>query len=264
MNRAFLVAGLCFLAQSFFPSISLGTWIYGDDDVLLGSVGANYRARYTLASASSKLVDNHGNGFDALYGVRNFRAVLSGVYYRGGANNVYNKHKKRSNMNPLPTEGLENLCEEGFTKAVYLYAKNYSKAPKQIRCRAMDGHENTLEYVQISPLDFNGADLERLHAMIFDHIRNPRLGPIYSHCWNGWHSSGYLAATTLRQFCDFSAEQAVAYWNLNTDGHSGSSYNEIRRKIRAFVPNRSLVLSMEEKRDLCPEPGNLAYFQKPE
>lgn len=221
--------------------------------------GEAHRERYNLRSAADKLTDNYGNGHDQLYGTRNMRAVLSGVYYRGGANNVYNRYHKRSNMNPLPAQGLENLCAEGFSHAVYLYERNFGSAPKTIRCRTRSGEENTLRYLQISPLEFNQRDLTELHTMIHEHIRNERLGPIYAHCWNGWHSSGYLAATALRQFCGFTAKQAVDYWNQNTDGHNGSSYEGIRARIREFVPSPALLLSEEERAGLCPSPGSLAY-----
>lgn len=81
---------------------------------------------------SDKLVDNTGEGYDALYGTRNVRAVLNGVYYRGGANNYYNKHLKRKNSNPLPDEGLLHLCEEGF-RLRFTFTPRVSK-PLPRRC----------------------------------------------------------------------------------------------------------------------------------
>jgi hypothetical protein len=223
-------------------------------------VGAEHRARYPLTSATQKLIDNQGNGFEPLYGLRNVRAVLNGVYYRGGANNSYNKHKKRSNANPLPEEGLQHMCEEGFGHAVYLYDENFSTASKVTRCRTKDGANNTLDYVQIDGLASGYEKTKELHELIYQHIRDPRLGAIYDHCWNGWHASGYVAATTLRQFCGFSAEQAVKYWDVNTDGNNKESgYESIRRKIRGFVPDPNMQLSAAEKAALCPDPGSLAF-----
>ena len=180
--------------------------------------GADYRARYNIPNANAKLVDNQGNGFDPLYGVRNFRSVLNGVYYRGGANNYYNKHLKRDNQNPLPDEGLTNLCEEGFSTAIYLYDTRYSTAPHQVSCRMANGQSNQLEYKQLSILSASNTELQSLLQSMLDHVRNPALGPIYSHCWNGWHASGLTAAYTLRQFCGFTGDEAVQYWNSNTDG----------------------------------------------
>ena len=119
-----------------------------DNKSQLEIVGQYYRNRYQLKNASQKLVNDKGNGFDSLYGVRNFRAVLNGVYYRGGANNLYNKNGERDNMNPLPTEGLVNLCKEGFGHSIYLYTTNFDTAPKISDCRAIkDGGDNRLEYL---------------------------------------------------------------------------------------------------------------------
>lgn len=220
------------------------------------TTGATYRQRYPLKDATSKLVDNRGNGHENLYGVRNFRAVLNGVYYRGGANNAYHRTSKRGNENPLPGDGLQNLCEEGFGTAVYLYATNYSTAPKAVKCRAFDGTENTLEYKQVSVLS-GTSQVKQVLAVIFDHIRNPRLGPVYMHCWNGWHASGFAGAAALRQFCGFTADQAVAYWNKNIDGvEVGES---VRTKIRAFQPFNEFQLTAAERKAFCPDPSSLKY-----
>ena len=222
-------------------------------------VGEEYRNRYALSNASQKLIDNYGKGYSGLYGTRNFRAVLNGVYYRGGANNLYFV-PKRANSNPLPTKGLENLCKEGFSHAVYFYSTNFSSAPKSLRCKDFHGNENTIEYLQISPLHYRAADLKTLITMIYDHVRDPRLGPIYDHCWNGWHASGFVGAITLRQFCGFTGDQAVAYWNLNTDGNNkGTGYDDLRARIRAFTPYAGMRLSAEEKAELCPKPGTLGF-----
>lgn len=220
--------------------------------------GETHRIRYPLKNASQKLVSDSGKGPATLYGTRNFRSVINGIYYRGGANNLYFK-PKRDNRNPLPEKGLENLCQEGFSQAVYFYSTNFSKASKQIKCKTFDGNENTLHYAQISPLAYRESDIRTLHGMIFERVRNPRLGPVYGHCWNGWHASGYVAATALRQFCDFTAEEAIAYWNLNTDGNHGSYYDTLRSRIRDFTPDRNMTLTEAEKAALCPSPDSLEF-----
>jgi hypothetical protein len=220
------------------------------------STGATYRQRYALKDATQKLVDNKGNGHENLYGVRNFRAVLNGIYYRGGANNAYHRTNKRGNENPLPNDGLQNLCEEGFGTAVYLYATNYATAPKSVKCRAFDGTENTLEYKQVSVLS-GTSQVKQILSVIYDHIRNPRLGPVYMHCWNGWHASGFAGAAALRQFCGFTADQAVSYWNKNIDGvEVGES---VRNKIRAFQPFSDFSLTAAEKKAFCPDPSSLKF-----
>ena len=84
----------------------------------------------------AKAVNNHGDGFEDLYGVRNFREVLKGFLFRGGANNAYNEHGRRNTKYPLPKNGLDNLCEEDSKLSSTFYPTNYDKAPKDLRCRS--------------------------------------------------------------------------------------------------------------------------------
>jgi hypothetical protein len=84
-----------------------------------------YDQRYGLDDVFEKKTDNRGEGFEQLYGTRNFRVVLTGVVYRGGANNKWHRNDRRDNRNPLPEDGLENLCEEGFGRVYYLYETNF-------------------------------------------------------------------------------------------------------------------------------------------
>jgi hypothetical protein len=217
-----------------------------------------YQNRYVLKNAYDKLVDNHGNGYENLYGVRNFRAVLNGVVYRGGANNTYNKYGQRGNQNPLPAGGLTNLCEEGFGTAIYLYSTNYSSAAKTTNCKsAIDGSAQKLNYMQVSPLASDTEARKILNIIYKKLTTDTDHSPIYMHCWNGWHASGLISAYTLRQFCGFTGEQAVAYWDRNTDGANvGSSYDKIRARIRAFTPDTSMKIDSALKAQICPSNKN--------
>lgn len=224
-----------------------------------------HQDRYQLKDTNEKLVDNRGNGYEALYGVRNFRAVLNGVMYRGGANNAYNKYGTRANSNPLPTLGLTNLCKEGFANAVYLYTTNYSTAPKSLDCAsnlsalgASGAPEasgapakNHIEYKQLNASSASG--IKAIFDLVYASIKDPARGPVYVHCWNGWHASGLSAALALRQFCGFSAAAAEAYWQLNTDGTAiDSQYTNIRERIRTFTPLSGYPISAEMKKAICP------------
>ena len=60
-----------------------------------------YHQRYGLSDPYQKRVDDHGNGYEALYGVRNFREVLNGVLFRGGANNSYNRDGRAEQQEPF-------------------------------------------------------------------------------------------------------------------------------------------------------------------
>lgn len=208
-----------------------------------------YQKRYPLRDANQKHVDNQGNGDERVYGTRNMRAVLNGVLYRGGANNKYNKYGVRDNRNPLPNVGVKNLCEEGFSEGIYLYSLNYGSAPPQTICKSVQGN-NRFNYNQISP--YNSAGLKAIFTSV-KKVINGVGGPIYMHCWNGWHASGLASALALRQFCGASAVEAVNYWDKNTDGNNTDpNFAGIRRTIRNFIPMAEFKISPDERDRICP------------
>jgi hypothetical protein len=127
-----------------------------------------------------------------------------------------------------------------------------------VTCNKADGTDNKLNYAQISVIDASGEELKTLLEMIYQRAKNPKLGLIYDHCWNGWHASGLTAAYTLMQLCGFSHEQAVSYWNLKTDGNEGG-YESIRNKIRAFTRFDGMDLTAAEKAAYCPNPETLRF-----
>jgi hypothetical protein len=234
------------------------------EDDLLRSIEF-YQDRYAIRNAQGQIVDktnpyaklvaNNGTGQRELDGTRNFRAVLPGIVYRGGANNSY-RHPPRNNMNPLPPEGLASLCHEGFDRAVYLYPDRYSSAQRDTACTIQApitpaGRPNTLEYLDLPPLTSAAhvkSILQLVHAKLTG-AASPQ--PIYLHCWNGWHASGMASAIVLRQFCGVTAEQADRYWVCNTDGNS-QGYDSVRQRIREFTPIADLSISDELKQRVCP------------
>ncbi|MES2855350.1 MAG: hypothetical protein V4692_05785 [Bdellovibrionota bacterium] len=215
----------------------------------LNSQVEQYKLRYGLRDTDSKLVDNEGNGNEDLYGVRNFRVVLHGIYYRGGANNKFNRTQPRDNMNPLPKEGLQNLCKQGFSDALYLYPENFETAKTSTSCRNLDDAKSKISYSHSPGL--KTGDEPILLKRIYDHIKGVRRGPIYAHCWNGWHASGYVAAISLKQFCGYSDSKAEDYWVRNTDGNQ-AGYEKIRERIRAFKPISTMRTTKAERELICP------------
>jgi hypothetical protein len=203
-----------------------------------------YKERYKVLKPNEKITTEKGEGFNDLYGTRNMRPVLHGIYYRGGANNKYNKNQKRDNQNPLPQEGLENLCKQGFSEAIYFYDQNYNQSQKSISCKT-----GKLEYDQLYSLK---GDEEKILKKVYKHIKGEIKGPMYGHCWNGWHASGYAASITLMQFCGWSNEKALAYWIENTDGHATKEYNPVMTKVRKFKPLTGLDITEKEKNLICP------------
>jgi hypothetical protein len=197
----------------------------------------------------SKITNNTGDGFEDLYGTRNMRAVLHGIYYRGGGNNYYHRSNPRDNMNPLPGDGLSNLCEEGFGKGIYFYSTNFK--PANLTCTARNGGSNTLGYTQLSVLE-NSGTLQTVLSLVNDCIKTGKGCPVYGHCWNGWHASGLAAAVVLRQFCDFSPEEALQYWVDGTDSVGNSNYPYIKNAILGFQPLPEYKVDAALQARICP------------
>lgn len=211
-----------------------------------------YFDRYNRGDLLYKITDNEGNGYDSLYGTRNMRPVIHGVAYRGGGNNVYNKIEKRKNQNPLPDMGVRNLCEEGFSGAVYLYQLNWDDAIPADTCSCINGKQNTIKYLQ---LDYGDKDdVYEMLRMVYESATNDTVGPLYMHCWNGWHASGLVAAIILKQFCGFSDLDAVMYWDACTDGTNKSPrYEDVRQMIRDFKPYPEFTLQDNLGNQICAE-----------
>jgi outer membrane protein OmpA-like peptidoglycan-associated protein len=210
-----------------------------------------YKKRYNEKDLLHKVTDNWGNGNDVLYGTRNMRPILHGVAYRGGANNYYHKEDKRHNHNPLPNDGIKNLCQEGFSSAIYLYRVNYENAPTTFECNCVNETANQFNYQQLDY--FDDKHIYQALKLVYESAIDSTKGPVYLHCWNGWHASGLLSALILRQFCGFTSLEASAYWDLGTDGANNSPrYNTIRDKINNFVPYPELMIKNELGERICP------------
>ncbi|MDA8714452.1 OmpA family protein [Flavobacteriales bacterium] len=210
-----------------------------------------YKDRYKEKDLMYKVVDNWGKGFDSLYGTRNLRPILHGIAYRGGANNYFHETKKRRNSNPLPADGIDNLCSEGFSHSVYLYRTNFDNAPVSHSCNCENGGINKMKYSQ-----FDYYDTQHVYDMleiVHKSALNDSVGPVYLHCWNGWHASGFISAIILKQFCGMSDLEATAYWDLGTDGANTSPrYNKIREDIKNFKPYPEFILIDSLGNKVCP------------
>jgi outer membrane protein OmpA-like peptidoglycan-associated protein len=210
-----------------------------------------YKERYLETDLMYKVTDNKGNGFDSLYGTRNMRPVLHGVAYRGGANNYYHKTDKRNNHNPLPLDGMHGLCTEGFSAGVYLYRNNFEESPLGDVCNCVDDSWNNFGYYQYDYYD--SSHVYQMLKLTHDAATKKDVGPVYLHCWNGWHASGFISAVILKQFCGFSNWDAVNYWDLGTDGANTSPrYQTQRERIKDFTPYPEFEISDSLKSCLCP------------
>jgi len=210
-----------------------------------------FKARYRETDLMYKITDNKGNGFDSLYGTRNMRPVLHGVAYRGGANNYYHLSDKRNNHNPIPLDGMHGLCTEGFSRGVYLYRENFEESPIGDTCSCANNSWNKFEYYQKDY--FDSMHVYDMLKMVHESATLDTVGPIYLHCWNGWHASGYISAVILKQFCGYSNWDAVNYWDLGTDGANTSPrYQTQRERIKSFQTYPEFEISDSLKKCLCP------------
>ena len=203
-----------------------------------------YKETYKIDCVTEKATDNKGNGLEILYGTRNFRSILHGIAYRGGGNNYYHKTNKRGNKNPLPQDGLNNLLEQKFSNIVYLYKKNWETAPRFVK-----NGKKRLDYYQLSGNDEESRD--SILSMVYETIQNNQLGPVYLHCWNGWHQSGYISAVLLKQFCDFSTLQSLHYWEDCADSWS-KGYDRIKEAIINFKPIEKYKIDKQKADLICP------------
>ncbi len=210
-----------------------------------------YKERYQEKDLMYKVVDNWGNGFDSLYGTRNMRPILHGIAYRGGGNNYFHKENKRKNNNPLPDDGIKHLCQEGFAHSIYLYRTNWDTAPTEKECDCVNDTKNTMEYSQFDY--FDDKHVYEMLKLVHKSATDKNTGPVYLHCWNGWHASGFISAVILKQFCGYSDLDAVSYWDLGTDGANTSPrYNSIRERIKNFEPYPEFILNDSMGNYICP------------
>ena len=209
-----------------------------------------YKNRYTETDLMYKVVDNWGNGFDSLYGTRNMRTILHGVAYRGGSNNYFHKTAKRNNHNPIPPDGMENLCEEGFSRGIYLYRANFENSKQGCNCNAVNNTSNDFNYHQYDY--FDDKHVYEMLKLVYESAVDDHEGPVYLHCWNGWHASGFISAVILKQFCGMSDLEAVNYWDLGTDGANTSPrFQKVRDRIKNFKPYKEFLITDELGNRIC-------------
>jgi hypothetical protein len=166
------------------------------------------------------------------HGIRDYREVMPGVLYRGGANN---------GRGPLNQNQLDALCEEGIGVSYYLYSTGFH-GPSGIHCSKGD-----LNY---SYRGWEGKGRAVIHQQIYDAIKS-KGKPVFVHCWNGIHATGAVAATALMQFCGISSKQAVDYWKVGIAPKV--QYPSVIHNIQSFQSNPKLELTPEEQATYCPD-----------
>lgn len=174
---------------------------------------------------------------NSLQKVRYVKTVLMDILYRGGG---------PGGQVLLPAPALNSLCEAGFSSAVYLYPGK-DRSPRSVECTDNSGKRNQLVYSQVEFRDMRPILNEVYRAITKDE------GPVYVHCWNGWHASGEVAAKALMQFCGWSGQEAGRYWANNIgDRQNLPRYGRILDRISAFKPYADLQISSALQQEICP------------
>jgi hypothetical protein len=193
---------------------------------------------YTVRSggpASDEMLEKGQNG--GVDGLAFFRAVLTGVLYRGG---FTQGDQQRSG---LSSSQRESLCRASFSGAFYVDFGSHTEYG-QTKCES-----RTLDYRWAG-----STRTKNVMEAIYEVIKNPDFGPLYVHCMWGVHWSGAVAAMALIQFCGWSQEKAKAYWDAtrNDAPCSGGCSKWIDSKFARFRVDAQLNISREEKKAICP------------
>jgi hypothetical protein len=166
------------------------------------------------------------------HGIRDYREVMPGVLYRGGANNGHG---------PLNRGQLNALCDEGVGTAIYLYNTQFP-GPSTTGCS-----KGSLDYIYRG---WEGRGRAAVHQQIYHAIKN-KSKPVFVHCWNGIHATGAVAATALMQFCGIPDKTAVEYWKVGITPKL--QYPRVIQDISNFHPDPALRLTPEEEAQFCPK-----------
>lgn len=190
---------------------------------LVLAVSVSAQAQVSLNDLMTNSVVTH----EKLQGLRDFRVVIPGVLYRGG--------NSGGGQIPLKEVGLKALADKGFSASVYMYPYAWNQAPQ---------NKYGVDYTNFGPNIKDRAAIKSFLTKVKDIIENKK-GPMYVHCWNGWHASGEMAAYALMQFCGMNGEQAQEYWFANVP-------NGRVLRIKSFKIFDDLRISAEDSARICP------------
>ena len=166
-------------------------------------------------------------------GTRRFTEVIDSVLYFGGV------ARSDSTRNPLTSSALSNLCNKGFGESIYLY--DHNAVDTNVSCGAGNLRYHFIDW----------RKPEYIMKRIFQNYSGDK-GAVYVHCWNGVHASNAIAAVALKQFCGWSDDQAIDWWDAHSAGSDGDVRKWSVRRIQKYKVDSSMQLSAEDQKILCP------------
>ena len=176
-------------------------------------------------------------GFDQAPGGQNFRTVIPGVLYRAGTGATTGFSQTQ----------LQVFCKEGFSNVTFGYDGG------KLGPVSCDG--NSFDYEFANPNVAN--DAYQLMSRVSSAVNDDK-GPVMMHCWRGHHESGQMAAYALELYCGFTADQAIKYWDLTSNGDAAIGAN-VHKRLKWFASliqtdsRFAKLASSADVKSLCPQ-----------
>jgi hypothetical protein len=151
--------------------------------------------------------------------------VIPGKFARSGS----------SNRQPFNDETLKDLCEQGYTLAVYVY--------KGARDHEVTCNRGKISYFGMTNWEHPGSILEKASSAM------KAGGKVMVHCWYGVHASNFVSAAALNRFCGYSGSQAAKYFlsGVPKGSLTPGKISKMAAELRALGPGGSVM-------DGCPSP----------
>lgn len=171
--------------------------------------------------------------------VRRLGAILPGLLYRSGG-------PKGTGAQSMSGGAVERLCDKGYSAVFYLYPTEKFRNKGQHNCGT-----GSTDYLASG---YRQADARPAFERVYQAVNNGE-GPVLVHCWNGRHASGEVAAYALKQFCGYSADDAVKYFISTLQSSERKSaqtkFKGIINRIKNFDPYEGLILTASQRSQYC-------------
>lgn len=143
--------------------------------------------------------------------IKNSQNVVGGMLTRAGV----------KNQEQLSDSQLEELCDQGYSHAYFLYS---GASARTISCG-----RGSISYKSVNWLK-TGEVMNAISSGLEGG------GRVFVHCNNGAHASGYVAAIALRQFCGYSASAAMNYFDKTNTYGKPPGYGKIKSGLNSYNP----------------------------
>ena len=122
-------------------------------------------------------------------------------------------------------DGLNNLLDNGFSTSVYLYNVNFESSPKYL---VNNKSNDTLKYFQLG--GNNSSELDSILMFTYNSIMNYDVEATCVFTLLERMASIRICVTVLlKQFCGYSTEKALRYWEDCADNWT-RGYDRIRKR----------------------------------